>query len=159
MFGQKNPCMRRPTKLLPILGIAILFAVGGACIDFTFEWPVRTPGEPPEALDTQRYEIGVRHGLISFSEDDIFPYDDLKAGFKFSAHPPVFRQPAGYGGWMDFAVYGVAPWFLAAIGVLFVWLRKRLRGMREKAEQLWLSSGLSPDDNLGWTIPGDRVAL
>lgn len=117
--------MKLCPKPLLVLVIAAFFAFVGACIDFYYEWPVTVPGDPASSLYTFRDAAGINHGWISYSTDDVFAYDNLKPGFSFSVHAPVFRVPAGYGGWMDFSVCGVAPWFLALIVVLLAWLWQR----------------------------------
>ena len=127
--------MSRQLTWFRILLGASVFAIIGACIDFWYEWPVRVPGDPPSSPYTYRHAVGVNHGWISYSTDDIFAYDDLKSGFGLSAHPPVIRIPFGYAGWMDFGVCGVAPWFLAACGAPLVWSWNGFHRRTSRTEQ------------------------
>jgi hypothetical protein len=124
--------MAIPRKTFRMLILAVVFAAAGACIDFYFEWPVKIPGDPPTSLYTLRHAVGVSRGWISYSTDDIFAYDDLTAGFSFSIHTPIVREPFGSGGWMDFGVFGIAPWFIAACIMLFRFLRASCRALRRR---------------------------
>jgi len=132
----KNMTMKSHKKTLRILVIAVVFAVVGACIDFYYEWPVRVPGDPPSSLYTYRTSFGVNHGWILYFTDDVFAYDDLIPGFGFSIHTPIVNQPFGTGGWIDFSVVGIAPWFIAACVVLLSLFWAALRYRAHKAEQI-----------------------
>ena len=128
MIPGSDPRVKRFSNLPLVLIFAVIFAVTGACIDVYYEWPVRVPGDPPSSLYTFRYAAGVSQGWIFYSSDDIFAHDNLQPGFRFDAHPPVFRMPAGAGGWTDFGIYGVAPWFLSAVAALLVSVLRAIRG-------------------------------
>ena len=120
---------RIPRRTAILLAAAILFSIIGAGIEFYYEWPEKVPGDPPSSLHTYRSAIGFNHGWIFRSSDDVFDYSDLKSGFFISMRSPRFREPYGTGGWWDFGITGIAPWFVAVIALLLYgfWSAMRLK--------------------------------
>ena len=114
-ISQETSRMTNRRRRFTILGVPCLSLNAGACIDLYYEWPVEIPGDPPSSMYTFRHVIGVKHGWFSYSTDDIFAYDDLAPAWAFSVHPPRWREPLGRGGWVDFGIAGIAPWFIAIL--------------------------------------------
>lgn len=123
--------MNRKRSLL-IFGALLFFALAATCIDVYYEWPQSVPGDPPSALYTYRESIGVNHGWLFYCTDDIFAYDDLQAGFKVAVHAPIFREPYGLGGWMDFTIAGIAPWFVGILLMILYLIWHPLWGLIQK---------------------------